>query len=170
MPDEQHLTSPAADPVPDNGYEKAVALQHACATDDGFIASPTVHDNYRRIWARDGVIIALAALLTRQDMLIDTARRTLVTLARYQGPHGEIPSNFATQTQRVSYGCTTGRVDSDLWFIIGCGEYWQATGDAGFLERLLPVIEKVRFLFRRAAHEHSPFAHLERRPAGCACS
>jgi hypothetical protein len=37
-------------------------------------------------------------------------------------------------------------VDADLWFLIGCGEYWQASGDDAFLERLLPVIEKVRFL------------------------
>jgi hypothetical protein len=142
MPNRQHT----ADPVTGNGYEKAVALLHACATDDGFIASPTRNDNYCRIWARDGVIIALAALLTRQDTLVHAAGRTLEILARYQGPHGEIPSNVDRKTERVSYGGTTGRVDSDLWFIIGCGEYWQATGDDDFLERLLPVIEKVRFL------------------------
>ena len=142
MPNRQHT----ADPVTGNGYEKAVALLHACATDDGFIASPTRNDNYCRIWARDGVIIALAALLTRQDTLVHAAGRTLETLARYQGPHGEIPSNVDRKTERVSYGGTTGRVDADLWFIIGCGEYWQATGDDDFLDRLLSVIEKARYL------------------------
>jgi len=146
MPNRQHTTHPAADPVTGNGYEKAVALLHACTTDDGFIASPTRNDNYCRIWARDGVIIALAALLTRQDTLVHAAGRTLETLARYQGPHGEIPSNVDRKTERVSYGGTTGRVDADLWFIIGCGEYWQATGDDDFIDRLLPVIEKARFL------------------------
>jgi hypothetical protein len=76
----------------------------------------------------------------------EAAGRTLETLARHQGPHGEIPSNYDRQSGRVSYGGTTGRVDADLWFLIGCGEYWKATGDDGFLERLLPAIEKTRFL------------------------
>jgi hypothetical protein len=40
----------------------------------------------------------------------------------------------------------TGRVDADLWFIIGCGEYWKATGDNAFLRDVFPAIEKVRFL------------------------
>lgn len=129
-----------------HGYHKAVALLHACSTDEGFIASPSARDNYRRIWGRDGAILALAALLTRDSELIDTARRTFMTLAKYQGPHGEIPSNIEPVSDRVSYGGTTGRVDTDLWFIIACGEYWRATGDDEFLEQLLPVLEKVRFL------------------------
>lgn len=131
---------------PDAGYEKALALLHDCATPDGFVASPSERDNYRRVWGRDGAILALAALLTQDDGLIETARKTFETLAEYQGPHGEIPSNVDPAAQRISYGGTTGRVDANLWFLIGCGEYWQATGDDGFLQRLLPAIEKVRFL------------------------
>lgn len=128
------------------GYTKALELLHECSSPDGFLASPTDQANYRRIWARDGVIIGLAALLSGDTELIKTFKQTLETLARYQGPHGEIPSNVDTLTQRISYGGTTGRVDSDLWFIIGCGEYWLATGDDEFIERMMPVIEKVRFL------------------------
>lgn len=130
----------------DEGYNKALTLLHSCVTPDGFVASPSDHDNYRRIWSRDGSIISLAAILTGDVNLIGTARRTFETLAEYQGPHGEIPSNVDTSTKRISYGGSTGRVDSDLWFVIGCGEYWLATGDDEFLERLQPAIEKVRFL------------------------
>lgn len=130
----------------EDGYNKALALLHDCATPDGFVASPTDNDNYRRIWSRDGTIISLAAILTGDANLIGTARRTLETLAAHQGQHGEIPSNVDTVTQRISYGGTTGRIDADLWFIIGCGEYWLATGEDEFLERMQPVIEKVRFL------------------------
>lgn len=128
------------------GYERATALLHDCATSDGFVASPTESHNYRRIWGRDGAIISLAALLTGDSELIATARATLQTLARYQGPHGEIPSNVDTVSDRISYGGTTGRVDAGLWFAIGCGEYWQATGDERFLEEMLPALEKLRFL------------------------
>lgn len=126
--------------------ERAVALLRACCSSDGFLASPTASANYRRIWGRDGAILALAALLTGDKELIATARQTFLTLIRYQGPHGEIPSNVDPGTGRVSYGGTTGRVDADLWLIIGCGEYWHATGDGPFLEAVLPALEKVRFL------------------------
>ena len=128
------------------GYQEAIALLRACSTEHGFVASPTHTRNYRRIWSRDGVIIALAVLLTGDDALHDTARATVETLARYQGPHGEIPSNVDPVSGRISYGGTTGRVDSNLWFLIACGEYWRASGDDAFLEQLVPAIEKVCFL------------------------
>jgi hypothetical protein len=128
------------------GLEKALDLMRRCATEAGFLASPSNRDNYRRIWGRDGVILGLAALMTGEESLVATTRKTLLTLARHQGPHGEIPSNVDTTTQRISYGGTTGRVDADLWFVIGCAEYWVATGDDRFLEEMLPMLEKVRFL------------------------
>jgi hypothetical protein len=128
------------------GYQRALALLHDCATPHGFVASPSKHDNYRRIWSRDGAIIALAALLSGDGELIKAARHTFDTLAARQGPHGEIPTNVDIASERVSYGGSTGRADSDLWFVIGCGEYWMATGDNKFLERMLPVLEKVRFV------------------------
>ncbi|HSM01967.1 MAG TPA: glycoside hydrolase 100 family protein [Acidimicrobiia bacterium] len=98
------------------------------------------------MWSRDGTVISLAALLTEREDLIECSRRTFETLASYQGPHGEIPSNVDPETDRVSFGGTAGRVDADLWFIVGCAEHWSATGDDDFLERMLPAIEKVRFL------------------------
>jgi hypothetical protein len=127
-------------------YRRAIALMHACVTEHGFVATPTENRNYHRIWGRDGAILALAALPTGDHELIEAARRTFTTLVKYQGPHGEIPSNVDPVSGRISYGGTAGRVDADLWFLIGCGEYWRATGDDGFLEQLLPAIENVRFL------------------------
>ena len=127
-------------------YQQAIDLLYRCSSADGFLASPTENTNYRRIWARDGVIIGLAALLADETQLIRTFRETLLTLAKFQGPHGEIPSNVEPVSQRVSYGGTTGRVDADLWFVIGCCEYWLATDDLDFLKQVVPAIEKVRFL------------------------
>ena len=48
----------------EEGYNKALSLLHDCVTPDGFVASPSDHDNYRRVWSRDGTIISLAAILT----------------------------------------------------------------------------------------------------------
>lgn len=130
----------------EHGYQKACELLHQCRTRVGFLASPNDNDNYRRVWSRDGVILSLAALLTDEPELIESARETLDTLARNQGPHGEIPSNVDPASRRISYGGTTGRVDASLWFVIGCGEYWKATGDRQFIEKMVPVLERVRFL------------------------
>jgi len=119
---------------------------HECCTQDGFLATPTELDNYRRVWGRDGAIIGLAALLTDDGKLIDGCRRTLTTLARHQGPHGEIPSNVDPKTDRVSYGGTAGRVDADLWFVICCGQYLRVTGNQEFLNEMLGPLESVRSL------------------------
>jgi len=132
--------------IDETAYQKALELLYQCRTRVGFLATPTENENYRRIWGRDGVILSLAALLTEEHELIETARLTLDTLARYQGPHGEIPSNVDPASQRISYGGTTGRVDASLWFVIGCGEYWKATADERFIKKMVPVLEKVRFL------------------------
>jgi len=128
------------------GYQKALELLYDCSRKEGFLASPTDNDNYRRIWGRDGVIVGLAALMSAEKDLIDTFRATLETLARNQGPHGEIPSNVDPQNGRVSYGGMAGRIDTDLWFVIGCGEYWKETGDEGFIDQMLPAINKAHFL------------------------
>ncbi len=128
------------------GHTLALEQLRACCTEYGYLASTTELNNYRRIWARDGCICSLAALMTRESDLVAGVRATLETLLAYQGPHGEIPSNVEPLSGRVSYGGTTGRVDANLWFIITCGEYWRVTGDDAFLETVLEAIERVRFL------------------------
>ncbi len=128
------------------GYEKSLALLRRCRVKQGFLATPTDNANYRRIWGRDSCIIGLAALAAGDDDLVEACRCTLRTLARYQGPHGEIPSNVDPVSERVSYGGTTGRVDADLWFIISCGQYWRATGDEALVDELREPIEQTRYL------------------------
>ncbi|MFB6261752.1 MAG: amylo-alpha-1,6-glucosidase [Thiohalorhabdaceae bacterium] len=137
-------SQPASDR--EGGYRQALDLLRECATPHGFVASAEGGANYRRIWGRDGGVMGMAALMSGDDELIETLRRTLVTLADSQGPHGEIPSNVDPATGRISYGGTAGRVDADLWFLIAVGQYWKATGDDDFLGRMLPVLERTRFL------------------------
>ena len=132
--------------VDPTGYQKAIELLHQCRRDEGFLATPTNRANYRRIWGRDSSIIGLAALLSGETDLIEGCRNSLQTLAEYQGPHGEIPSNVDPITRRVSYGGTAGRVDANLWFLITCGTYCRITEDDDFLCKMLPVIEKTRYL------------------------
>lgn len=90
--------------------------------------------------------MGIAAILSGESDLIEAYRRTLETLAGHQGPHGEIPSNLDPRTGDVSYGKAVGRVDSTLWFVIGCGQLARATRDLGFLERMFEPLERARYL------------------------
>ena len=128
------------------GLRRSLAVMRACAGEHGFLASPTRRDNYRRVWARDGCIIGMAALLSGEEDLVETCRLTLQTLARHQGPHGEIPSNVDPDSHRVSYGGTTGRVDAGLWFALCCAEYWRRSRDEAFLEAMLGPLDRLRWL------------------------
>lgn len=139
-------TNLGSDPHMAEGFKQALALLDACSTKHGFVASPSETANYRRVWGRDGGILCVAGLMSGKDRFVKMSRQTLETLAEYQGPHGEIPSNVDPESGRISYGGTTGRVDADLWFLIAAFEYWRAAEDDAFLEKLLPALEKVRFL------------------------
>ena len=99
---------PQTDSRDTEGYRQAIQLLHACSTADGFIASRTERDNYHRVWARDGVIVGLAALMSQDPDLIETFRCTLLTLTKHQGPHGEIPSNVDTEEKQYAISSRTG--------------------------------------------------------------
>lgn len=125
------------------GYAQAVEHLRRCSTTRGFWASTVDRANYRRVWGRDSMIIGLAALLTGQADLMQAFRESILTLAQHQGPQGEIPSNVDLHTGRISYGGTTGRVDANLWFVVGATEYWRATGDDELMASLWPCLQRV---------------------------
>ncbi|WP_124978834.1 glucosidase family protein [Nonlabens xiamenensis] len=100
-------------------YDKAIDLLRRASTGKGFLASADDVSNYKRIWARDGVICGLAALASGDQQLIQTFRQTIATLAEHQHRLGTIPSNVQPETGEVSYGGLAGRVDALTWFVIG---------------------------------------------------
>lgn len=127
-------------------YQTALGFLKECSTPFGFIAASIDSSNYRRIWSRDGVICGLAALIAGDGDLVDTFRRTLETLRKFQMPWGQIPSNVSLNAARgepdgqVSYGTLTGRVDATLWYVVGCVEFYNRTQDEVFWIRHQPSI------------------------------
>ncbi|MNR92196.1 Plant neutral invertase [compost metagenome] len=109
----------------DSNYNQAIKLLHKVSSSEGFLASAQNISNYKRVWARDGVICGLAALASGDEELIETFRKTLETLANNQHENGTIPSNVMTNgvEVEVSYGGLAGRVDAVTWFIIGICQY-----------------------------------------------
>jgi GH15 family glucan-1,4-alpha-glucosidase len=105
-----------------SAYKSSLALLRAAATPLGFVASVQEHDNYRRIWTRDGTINALAALLSGDADLVACARATINTIFNHQHSTGAMPSNVS-QNGAVSYGGTVGRADNPGWAVIGLCQY-----------------------------------------------
>lgn len=125
-------------------YNKAIELLHKVASPNGFLASAENTSNYKRVWARDGVICGLAALASADEKLIETFKVTLETLAKNQHKNGTIPSNvlMTNGNTEVSYGGLAGRVDAVTWFVIGVCQYAFANNDAAFVAKHKHQIEK----------------------------
>ncbi|WP_310380969.1 glycoside hydrolase 100 family protein [Flavobacterium sp.] len=128
----------------DINYGEAIKLLQRVASSEGFLASAQNISNYKRVWARDGVICGLAALASGDENLIETFKHTLETLANNQHKNGTIPSNVMTTEKivEVSYGGLAGRVDAVTWFIIGICQYAYYKKDKAFVAKYNAVIEK----------------------------
>lgn len=125
-------------------YIKAIELLQRCSSSDGFLASAENTSNYKRVWARDGVICGLAALASGDENLINTFEKTLETLANNQHKNGTIPSNVLVKENetQVSYGGLAGRVDAVTWFVIGICQYAFYKKDNSFVSKYDSNIQK----------------------------
>lgn len=130
-----------------NIYSKALDLLKNGLLSEGFVAALDQQANYRRVWARDSIITGLSALLTDDTILIEGMKKTLISLKQHQHANGMIPSNVSFDAEgnvtMVSYGTLTGKVDTNLWFIIGVLVYVRKTGDLNFMKEMLHAIENV---------------------------
>jgi len=127
-----------------SSYLKAIELLQECSSSEGFLASKENTSNYKRVWARDGVICGLAALASGNTELINTFENTLNTLALNQHKNGTIPSNVLVNDNgsEVSYGGLAGRVDAVTWFIIGVCQYAYFKKDESILKKYENKIQK----------------------------
>ncbi|RNL52131.1 glycoside hydrolase 100 family protein [Pedobacter jejuensis] len=122
-------------------YQQALNLLHKASTPFGFVAAVQEHDNYKRVWTRDGVITSIAALLSGDKKLIETAKITIETLLNNQHKNGYMPSNVS-EDGSVSYGGTSGRADNPSWAVIGLGVYTLLTDDKSLWDKYQPEVSK----------------------------
>lgn len=132
----------------ETAYTESIELLRRLSCDRGFMGSTREVSNYRRIWARDGVVDGLASLVSGEDDLVVTFRATLETLKNHQDDTGRIPSNVSLDELHVSYGTTVGRIDATLWYVIGVCQYALRTHDLGFFELYRESVEKALFYLR----------------------
>lgn len=119
----------------DQCYLQAIEVLKKNITNFGFKASV---GHYNSIWARDGAITILGAILTGDKKLLETSRKTLETLKKYQTPTGQIPNVFFLDRKTPAYYAT----DANPWWIIGVEKYFSKSRDKKFLSEFWPSTKK----------------------------
>ncbi|TYP57846.1 amylo-alpha-1,6-glucosidase [Thermosediminibacter litoriperuensis] len=102
-------------------------------------------------FGRDSIITGIQALLANTEI----ARGTLRTMAKYQGQKvdawsdeepgkimHELRQGELVNTKEVPFGPYYGTLDATPLFLILLSEYYNWTGDKGFLNELFPAAEK----------------------------
>lgn len=123
---------------------KASALLENACTEHGILASTADADNYRRVWARDGIVAGIAGLLLDNEKIIDGLRATLFTLSNRQHKLGMVPSNvlIENKTADLSFGSIAGRVDATCWFVVGACLFMKKRPKDGMREHLREHLKK----------------------------
>lgn len=116
-------------------YQKAIEVLKGNTTEFGFKASS---ERYNSIWGRDGSITCLGAVLTGDNNLIDTSKKTLTTLRDFQTPLGQIPNVFFLDSRKINFYAT----DATAWWVIAVESLWRRTKDREFLSSFWPSVEK----------------------------
>jgi hypothetical protein len=123
-------------------YNNSIGLLHKASVPAGFVAAVNDRDNYKRIWTRDGIICSIAAFLSGDSTLIQTAKSTIRTIFDHQHTSGFIPSNVTPGSQAISYGGTAGRADNPSWAVIGLCLYTLYTADKSLSTQYKRHVEK----------------------------
>jgi len=111
-------------------YEKAIETLKSCSTKHGLFASGG-KKGYKGVWARDSMIALIGASVNKSDFIQEQFKKSLITLAKYQSKHGQIPNavhKFEKTKPKVDYLS----IDSSLWFIIGHYVYKKKYGNILF--------------------------------------
>lgn len=127
-----------------NIQQQAIGMLHSACTDYGILAGVNDQDNYKRIWARDGVLGGLAGLVLQDEVIIAGLGNTLTTLWNARDKElGTIPGNVDPFTGKKSFGSLAGRVDATTWFLIGAAHFIHHTGESDLLDELKAEISNI---------------------------
>ena len=119
-------------------YDKAVWILKKCSTPHGFFAA---YPGYDMVFGRDSMIMSLGASLVGDKDLQLAIKRSIMTLARYQSPHGQIPNAVDKYTERRKHHVDYLSIDSTLWFLIGNYYYKERYPKGSLMTRYRKNIE-----------------------------
>jgi len=102
-------------------FERSLHLLKENSKEHGIIAcapsAKAVGRHYASIFGRDAAICSMGMVVAGSKDLIRLARKSLITLGKYQAPNGQIPKYVKPEIEEVDfwyYGC----IDATLWWLI----------------------------------------------------
>ena len=149
------------------GYSEAINVLKKNSTKLGFSASTENYANYYSIWARDHSICAIAAVLSRDPELIETAKKGVLRLLRNQADFGQVPSYIEIENKKRVYGGlgSITSVDSNMWIVIASAMLYEHTKDKRFIsETAMKRYKKIYTLLKSFDSNNCGF--IEVPPAG----
>ncbi|MFP4403688.1 MAG: amylo-alpha-1,6-glucosidase [Nanoarchaeota archaeon] len=153
--------------IVNEGYKKAIEILKKNSTKIGFSASTEKHANYYSIWARDHSICAIAAVLSKDKELIETAKKGILLLLRNQADFGQIPSYVELENKKKVYGGLGNitSVDSNLWVVIAAAFIYKETKDKRFVsDKVMLRYKKIYTLLK--SFDSNSCGLIEMPPAG----
>ena len=128
----------------------------------GFFASSVNKENYKRLFARDAFWILMASILSEDEVLLQSSRDSLRTLAKHQRGDGAIPSNVSRDGE-VSYGIINPRIDPTTLYIIACLRFAKRYPHEKIEIELFPSVKKaMNYLERSVADDKYKLLYIPR--------
>jgi glycogen debranching enzyme len=125
-------------------YDRSIRLLKKNSTPRGIIACASsekaVGRNYASVFGRDAAICSFGMVESGDPVLIERAMRSLVTLAEYQAPNGQIPKYVKPDTDETDfwyYGC----IDATLWWLIAISYFDRHVPGQSLMETLATEIQ-----------------------------
>lgn len=119
-------------------YSRSLALLRKNSYRSGVIAAArtrkSVDRNYASVFGRDAAICSLGMVASGDRELARAAKRSILTLARYQAPNGQIPK-YVTQSRKTDFWYS-GCIDATLWWLIALDFYDRAFPEEGLRKKL----------------------------------
>ncbi len=143
--------------------DRAVELLLKNSSKFGVLASSpspkAIKRNYLSIFGRDASISTLGMVVSGNKKLVSVARKSIVTLGRFQADDGQIPNFVKPEEGRADFWYT-GCIDATLWWLIAIKYYDKYSKDKNKLEKVLKKkIDKATFWLR--CQEHNNFFLLQ---------
>ena len=125
--------------ITEEAYDKAIWILKKCSTPHGFFAA---YPGYDMVFARDSMIMSLGALLTKDNKLKETTKRSIITLVENQSKTGQIP-NAVDKYSKRKYHVDYMSIDSSLWFVIGIYNYESKYKDQSLIKAYKKNIDRI---------------------------
>lgn len=141
----------------DECYERSISLlKHNCGPAGINAATRTKKAEgrlYASIFGRDAAICSLGMVASGDPELIRCAKNSLLTLAKYQAPNGQISKFVRTDREEGDFWYT-GCIDATLWWLIAVDFYDRTFPGEGFQERLQKKIDMALYWLHCQEHQN----------------